>query len=56
MQNLTTPKLNVNIANNEKMVSFLRGSGFFLVRLFRHEQKNIRNNFNSRNTRIVFSN
>jgi hypothetical protein len=45
-----------NILNNEKMVSFRRGSGFFLVSIHRYAQKNSRNNSNSRHNRIVFSN
>ena len=56
MQVLTNPKLNANILNNEKMVSFRRGSGFFLVRINRYAQKNSRNNSNSRHNSNVFSN
>ena len=55
-QPLTKPKLQAKILNNEKMVSFRRGSGFFLVGIHRYAQKNSRNNSNSFNNRNLFSN
>ena len=55
-QPLTKPKLQAKILNNEKMVSFRRGSGFYLVSIHGYAQKNSRNNFNSFNNRNLFSN
>lgn len=56
MQTLTKPTPNDKILNNEKIISFCRGSGFFLVRILNHAQKNSRYNFNYCDNRIVFSN
>lgn len=56
IQTLTNPTQNDKILNNEKIISFCRGSSFFLVRILNHAQKNSRHNTNSCNNRIVFSN